>query len=67
MIYNSLTLEDINNIEGQDSSEGEDLFQKLYTDLEDLYKARKYMKNLNKYNLNNIDFYFDHNCTSFND
>jgi uncharacterized membrane protein SpoIIM required for sporulation len=67
MIHNSLTLEDINKYEGFNSSNNEDLFQKLYTDLEELYEAKKYMGNLAKYNLNNIDKYFDHTCESFYD
>ena len=67
MIHNSLTLEDINKYEGFNSSNNEDLFQKLYTDLEELYEAKKYMENLAKYNLNNIDKYFDHTCESFYD
>ena len=67
MLYNSETFEEINNLEGLDSSKGEDLFVKLYTDLEDLYESKKYMKNLKQYNLDNIDEYFDHNCSSFMD
>ena len=67
MLYNSETIDVINNLEGLDSSKGEDLFVKMYTDLEDLYESKKYMKNLKKYNLDNIDEYFDHNCSSFND
>ena len=67
MIYNSITLEDINNFEHFNTSNGDDLFERLYTDLEDLYESRKYMDNLNDYNLDNIDKYFDHNCSSFID
>ena len=65
MIYNSLTLEDINKIEGFDSSGSEDIFQKIYTDVEDLFEAKKYMDNLDEYNLDNIDDYFNHTCESF--
>ena len=67
MLYTSATLEDINRYEGLDTSKGEDLFEKLYTDLEDLYESRKYMENLKKYNLDNIDKYFNHTCISFYD
>ena len=67
MIYNSIIYEDINKYEGFDISKGEDLFHKLYNDLEGLYEARKYMRNLKKYNLDSIDKYFDHNCSSFYD
>ena len=67
MIYNSITLEDINNFEGFDTSKGEDFFGKLYRDLEDLYESRKYMQNLKDYNLDNIDEYFNHTCSSFYD
>ena len=65
MIYNSLTLEDINKIEGFDSSGSEDIFQKIYTDVENLFEAKKYMDNLDEYNLDNIDDYFNHTCESF--
>ena len=67
MIYNSLTFEDINKLEEFDTEKGEDLFHKLYIDLEELYESRKYMTNLKNYNLDNIDKYFDHNCVSFYD
>ena len=67
MLYNSITLEDINNFEGFDTSKGENFFGKLYKDLEDLYESKKYMKNLKDYNLDNIDEYFNHTCSSFYD
>ena len=67
MLYNSITLDDINKFEHFDTSNGEDLFTRLYSDLEDLYESRKYMENLKDYNLDNIDKYFDHNCSSFVD
>ena len=65
MLYNSLTVEDINKLEGLDSSKGEDIFQKIYTDFENLYEVNKYKNDLKKYNLDNIDEYFNHNCSSF--
>ena len=67
MIYSSITFEDINSYENLNSSKGENLFQKLYTDLEDLYVAKRYMENLKNYNLDNIDKYFDFTCETFYD
>jgi hypothetical protein len=65
MLYNSLTVEDINKLEGLDSSKGEDIFQKIYTDIENIYEVNKYKNDLKKYNLDNLDEYFNHNCNSF--
>ena len=65
MLYNSITIEDINNLEGFDSAKGEDIIEKLYTDLEHLHEVEKYMKNLKQYNFNNLEEYFNHNCSSF--
>ena len=64
MLYNSLTVEDINKLEGLDSSKGEDIFQKIYTDIENIYEVNKYKNDLKKYNLDNLDEYFNHNCNS---
>ena len=65
MLYNSITVEDINKLEGLDYSKGEDLFQKIYIDLENLYEIDKYIDNLQKYQLDTLDNYFNHNCSSF--
>ena len=65
MLYNSITVEDINKLEGLDSSKDEDIFQKIYTDLENLYELKKYTKKIDKYNLDNLYEYFNHNCNSF--
>ena len=65
MVYNSITVDDINNLEGLDSSKWEDFIQKLYTDLENLHEVEKYMNNLKQYNFNNLEEYFNHNCSSF--
>ena len=67
MIHNSFTIEDINKFNGFDSSENGDLFVKLYEDLEELYESKGHTDNLGKYNLNNIDKYFNHTCESFYD
>ena len=67
MLHNSITLEDINKYEGLDKSKGEDIFNKLYTELEDLYETKKYMEDLEEYNIDNIDIYFNHTCESFYD
>ena len=64
MLYNSITLDDINNYEGL-SSVGKDYFEKIYTDLEDLYESKRYMEKLKEYDLDNIDKYFNFTCESF--
>ena len=66
MIYGSITFDDINSYEGL-ASKGENLFQKLYTDLENLYESKKNIQNLKDYNLDNIEKYFDFNCETFYD
>ena len=65
MIYNSILFEDINNYERLDETKGENLFARLYTDIEDLYEAKKYMNSLKRYNLNDFDQYFNFTCESF--
>ena len=65
MIFNSITLEDINKYEKFDLSKDEGLFPKLYRDLEVLYESKKYMKNLEPYNINDINTYFNFTCQSF--
>ena len=65
MLYNSLNLEDINKYEGYNTSQGEDLFSRLYIDLEDLYESKKYTNKLKKYNLDNADQYFNFTCETF--
>ena len=66
MIYGAITFDDINYYEGL-TSKGENLFQKLYTDLENVYESKKNMQNLKSYNLDNIDKYFDFTCETFYD
>ena len=65
MLYNSISLDDINTYERLDTSKGLDLFSKLYTDIENLYEAKKYMENLKHYSLNDIDEYFNFTCATF--
>ena len=67
MLYNSFTLEDINSYEKFDVSKGDDLFRKLYTDIEDIYESNKYNQNIAEYRLNNIDIYFNYTCKTFFD
>ena len=64
MLYNSITLTDINTYEGF-SSIGKDFFEKIYEDLEDLYESKRYMEKLKSYDLDNIDRYFNFTCESF--
>ena len=65
MLYNSITLDDINFCEGFDPYTEEDIFTSIYSNLEDLYEAKKRMKNLQQYSIGNIDKYFNFTCETF--
>ena len=67
MLYNSLLIEDINRYERCNTSKGEDLFSKIYTDLEELYESKKNMQHLKHYDLDNLDQYFNFTCKTFYD
>ena len=65
MLYNSISLDDINFCEGFDPYTEEDIFTSIYSNLEDLYEAKKRMKNLQQYSIGNIDKYFNFTCETF--
>ena len=67
MLYNSLLIEDINRYERLNTSKGEDIFSKIYTDLEELYESKKNMQHLKHYDLDNLDQYFNFTCKTFYD
>ena len=67
MFYGSLTLEDINKYNGFDSSDSQNIFKKLYSDIEEVYESKKYSVHLEEYNLDNIDEYYNHTCESYFD
>ena len=65
MIFHNYTVDDINEFENYNKSLGEDLFSKMYTDLQNLYAAKKILNKLKKYNLGNIDSYYNYTCLSY--
>ena len=65
MVYLNLTIEDINKAEQYNTSNGEDVFSNIYNDIEKLYDANKLMSKLGHYNLDNIDSYYNFNCSSY--
>jgi hypothetical protein len=65
MVYLNLTIEDINKAERYNISNGEDVFSHIYNDIEELYEANKLRNKLGNYNLDNIDSYFNFNCSSY--
>ena len=67
MILSNYTIEDINEFEGYDQSKNEDLFTKLNSDIEDLYESNKLIDKISNYNIDNIDFYYNHTCQTFFD
>ena len=65
MIYNNITIEDINQYERYDISKGESLFSKMHTDIQGLYESESIVKQIGDYELENINKYFNYNCQSF--
>ena len=65
MVYLNLTVEDINKAERYNISNGEDVFSHIYNVIEELYEANKLRNKLGNYNLDNIDSYFNFNCSSY--
>jgi hypothetical protein len=65
MVYLNLTIEDINKAEQYNTSNGEDVFSNIYNVIEKLYDANKLMSKLGHYNLDNIDSYYNFNCSSY--
>jgi hypothetical protein len=65
MVFLNLTIEDINKAERYNTSNGEDVFSNIYNDIEELYEANKLRNKLGNYNLDNIDLYYNFNCSSY--
>ena len=65
MIFHNYTVEDINRFERYNQSIGEDLFSKIYTDIQGLYESKKIMNKLSQYNLGNIDSYYNYTCETY--
>ena len=65
MIYNNITIEDINQYEKYDDSKGQSLFTKIYSDIQGLYEANKVVQKIGDYELQDINKYFNFNCKSF--
>ena len=67
MIYLNLTIEDINRAERYNISKGDNVFSNIYVDIDKLYEASKLRNKLGHYNLDNIDSYYNFNCSSYYD
>ena len=65
MIFNNLTVDDINNIEGYSRKDGGDLFSNIYRDIKAIYDSQKSMNNLSEYNLDNIESFYNFTCETF--
>ena len=65
MIYENITIEDINNFERYNTSIGEDVFSNIYKNIRDIYDSKKYMDKLGGYNLDNIDAYYNYTCKTY--
>ena len=65
MIFHNYTVEDINRFERYNQSIGQDLFSKIYTDIQGLYESKKLMNKLSQYNLGNIDSYYNFTCETY--
>jgi len=65
MIYQNITIEDINKLERYNASAGVDIFSNMYKDIQDIYSSKKYMDKLSQYNLDNIDYYYNFTCKTY--
>jgi len=66
MIFQNLTIEDINRLERYNISNGVDVFSNMYKDIQDLYDSKKHMDKLShSYNLDNIDSYYKYTCKTY--
>jgi hypothetical protein len=65
MIFQNLTIEDINRLERYNISNQVDVFTNMYKDIQDLYDSKKYMNKLSYYNLDNIDSYYNYTCKTY--
>ena len=65
MIYQNITIEDINKLERYNASAGVDIFSNMYKDIQDIYSSKKYMDKLSQYNLDNTDHYYNFTCKTY--
>jgi len=65
MIFQNLTIGDINKLERYNISSGADVFSNMYKDIQELYYSKKYMDKLSQYNLDNIDAYYNYTCKTY--
>ena len=65
MIFQNLTIEDINKLERYNISSGADVFSNMYKDIQEIYDSKKYMDKLSQYNLDNIDAYYNYTCKTY--
>jgi len=65
MIFQNLTIEDINNLERYNISSGADVFSNMYKDIQELYDSKKYMDKLSQFNLDNIVSYYNYTCKTY--
>ena len=65
MIFHNFTIDDINRFERYNKSLGEDFFSNLYTDIQNLYDSKKLLDKLKKYDLGNIDSYYNFTCPAY--
>ena len=65
MIFHNITIEDINSFERYNQSAGQDLFSNIYTNIESLYRSKKFLEGLEDYEFFNIDHYYNFTCPSY--
>ena len=65
MIYHNYSMEDINSFERFNQSLGQDLFSKIYSDIQALYDVKKLIVQLSRYDLGNVDPYFNYTCKTY--
>ena len=65
MIYQNITIEDINKYERYNRSNDADVFSNMYKDIQDIYDSKKNMNKLSKYNLDNIDAFYNYTCKTY--
>ena len=65
MIFYNYTIEDINRFERYNQTAGQDIFSNIYSDIEGLYNSKKLINKLKKYNLGNIESYYNFTCLTY--
>ena len=65
MIFQNLTIEDINRAERYNISSGSDVFSNMYKDIQELYDSKRYMDKLSQFNLDNVDSFYNYTCKTY--